>query len=166
MRSCQVLGGTALSNDLPLFRPAISPVGADRASVMRCRRSLLAAGGRRCCCHRCCQPGSRERVTWRPFEAAIVRVRLALYLPWPISQHLAVRMAVIRSRALLSSRAYPASLGMLAVLGARTACEDEVPWGAVGEYGVGICLGESVAQCCTGTGRTFLQVGQDDPERA
>ena len=84
----------------------------------------------------------------------------------PISQHLAVRTAVIRSRALLSSRAYPASLGMLAVLDACTACEDEVPWGAVGEYGVGICLGESVAQCCTGTCRTFLQVGQDDPERA
>jgi hypothetical protein len=51
----------------------------------------------------------------------------------PISQHLAVRTAVIRSRALLSSRACHASLGMLAVLDARTACEDEVPWGAVGK---------------------------------
>ena len=29
----QVLGGMALSNDLPSFRPDVSPVGADRASV-------------------------------------------------------------------------------------------------------------------------------------
>ena len=41
--------------DEPLFRPDISQVGADRASVMRCRRSLLSAGGCCCCCHRCCQ---------------------------------------------------------------------------------------------------------------
>ena len=41
--------------DRPFFRPDISPVGADRASVMRCRRSLLLAGGCCCCCHRCCQ---------------------------------------------------------------------------------------------------------------
>src|SRR5690349_22384308 len=33
----QVLGGTVLSNDLPLFRPDISQVGVDRASVVRCR---------------------------------------------------------------------------------------------------------------------------------
>jgi hypothetical protein len=29
-------------------------VGADRASVMRCRRSVLSAVGCCCCCHRCC----------------------------------------------------------------------------------------------------------------
>jgi hypothetical protein len=44
------------SHDRPFFRPDISPVGADRASVMRCRRSLVSAVGRCCCCHRCCQP--------------------------------------------------------------------------------------------------------------
>ena len=38
--------------DLPFFRPDISPVGSDRASVMRCRRSLLSAGGCCCCCQR------------------------------------------------------------------------------------------------------------------
>ena len=32
------------------------PVGTDRASVVRCRRSLLVAVGRCCCCHRCCHP--------------------------------------------------------------------------------------------------------------
>ena len=42
-------------------RPRSTPgnaslVGADRASVMRCRRSLLSAAGCCCCCHRCCQP--------------------------------------------------------------------------------------------------------------
>ena len=37
------------------FRSDISQVGADRASVMRCRRSLLLAVGCCCCCHRCCQ---------------------------------------------------------------------------------------------------------------
>jgi len=79
---------------------------------------------------------------------------------------LAARTAVICSHTLLSSRAYPASLRMLAVLDARIACEGEVPWGAVGEYGAGICVGESVAQCCAGPGRVFLQVGQDYPERA
>src|SRR5436190_22662092 len=41
--------------DCPLFRPDISPVGADRASVTRCRRSLAVAGS--CCC--CCQPADR-----------------------------------------------------------------------------------------------------------
>lgn len=39
-----------------LFRPDIPRVGTDRAGVMRCRRSLLAAVGCCCCCHRCCQP--------------------------------------------------------------------------------------------------------------
>jgi hypothetical protein len=38
-----------LHGGLPLFRPDISPVGADHARVMRCCRSLLAAVGR--CCH-------------------------------------------------------------------------------------------------------------------
>jgi hypothetical protein len=56
--------------DLPL-RPDISPVGVDRASVVRCRRSLLLAVGRCCCCHRCCQPRSWERVARRD---QIVRV--------------------------------------------------------------------------------------------
>ena len=49
--------GHGRTADLPLFRPDISPVGAERASVMRCRRSLLSAVGCCCCCHRCCQPG-------------------------------------------------------------------------------------------------------------
>ena len=38
-----------------VLRPDISPVGADRASVMRCRWALLLASGCCCCCHRCCQ---------------------------------------------------------------------------------------------------------------
>ena len=42
-------------SDLLLFRPDISPVGTDRASVMRCRRSLALAVGCCCSCHRCCQ---------------------------------------------------------------------------------------------------------------
>jgi hypothetical protein len=37
------------------FRPDISPVGVDRASVMRRHQSLLSAVGCCCCCHRCCQ---------------------------------------------------------------------------------------------------------------
>jgi hypothetical protein len=49
-------GAAALIPDRLLFRPDISPVGANRASVMRCWRSLLAAVGCCCCCHRCCQP--------------------------------------------------------------------------------------------------------------
>ena len=50
----------SLSHDLPLFRPDITPVGADFASVMRCCRSLLPAVGRCCCCHRCCHPSPRR----------------------------------------------------------------------------------------------------------
>ena len=42
--------------DRLLFRPDISQVGADRASVMGCRRSLRVAVGRCCCFHRCCHP--------------------------------------------------------------------------------------------------------------
>ncbi len=34
------------------FRPGICPIGADRARVMRCRRSLVLAVGRCYCCHR------------------------------------------------------------------------------------------------------------------
>jgi hypothetical protein len=50
-------GGSITSRaDLPFFRPDISPVGVDRASVMRCRRLLLVAVGGCCCCYRCCQP--------------------------------------------------------------------------------------------------------------
>jgi hypothetical protein len=44
--------GEAMSLEHPIFRPDISQVGADRASVMRYRRWLLVAVG--CCC--CCQP--------------------------------------------------------------------------------------------------------------
>ena len=47
---------TALSNNLPLFRPDISPVDTDRARVLRCRWSLVSAVGCCFCCHRCCQP--------------------------------------------------------------------------------------------------------------
>ena len=47
-----MLLGDGLADRL-LFRPDISQVGADRASVMRW--SLLVAVGC-CCCHRCCQP--------------------------------------------------------------------------------------------------------------
>jgi hypothetical protein len=36
-------GGPALSNDLPLCRPDISPVGRNRTSVMRCCWSRLVA---------------------------------------------------------------------------------------------------------------------------
>ena len=44
-----------LHGDRLFFRPDISPVGADRANVMRCCRSLMSVGGCCCCCHRCCQ---------------------------------------------------------------------------------------------------------------
>jgi hypothetical protein len=40
------------------FRADICPVGTDRASVTRCRWSLLVAVGRCGCCHRCCQLAS------------------------------------------------------------------------------------------------------------
>ncbi len=50
--------------DLLLFRPDISRVGADSASVMRCRRSLLSAVGCCCCCHRCCQSPAASFVVW------------------------------------------------------------------------------------------------------
>ena len=46
--------------DCPLFRPDISPVGADCASVMRCHRSLLLVVGRCCCRHRRCWSGSQR----------------------------------------------------------------------------------------------------------
>ena len=52
--------------DLPLFRPDISQVATDRASVLRCRRSLPLADGRCCCCHRCCQLGVGRPVASRP----------------------------------------------------------------------------------------------------
>jgi hypothetical protein len=51
----QSRGGTALIPDRLLLRPDIFPVGTDRATVMRCRRSLMTAVGCCCCCHRCCQ---------------------------------------------------------------------------------------------------------------
>jgi hypothetical protein len=82
-----------------------------------------------------------------------------------ISRHLAARTAVVYSHILLLSRT-DASLSLITVLDARTACEGEAPRGAVGKYGIGVCMGESVAQCRTGNGRAFLHVGQDDPERA
>jgi hypothetical protein len=48
------------------FRPGISLVSADRASVLRCRRSMLLAGGRCCCCHSCCQLSGGYPVASRP----------------------------------------------------------------------------------------------------
>ena len=53
--------GTVIAVGTALFRPDISQVGADRASVMRCGRSLMSAFGCCCCCHRCCQPRSGRR---------------------------------------------------------------------------------------------------------
>ena len=49
-------GALTLILDRLLFRPDISLVGTDRASVMRRGRSLLVAVGCCCCCQRCCQP--------------------------------------------------------------------------------------------------------------
>jgi hypothetical protein len=57
---------TAMILDRLLFRPDISQVAADRASVVRCRRSLALAVGRCCCCHRCCQRGAGPPVASRP----------------------------------------------------------------------------------------------------
>jgi len=62
--------------------------------------------------------------------------------------------------------AWPSVLRLLVALDARTACEGETPRGAVRKNGVGICVGQSVAQCRTGTGRALPHVGQDDPDRA
>ena len=50
---CRLLG--LFAQDLPLFRPDISPVGRNRASVVRCRWWLMSAVGCCCRCHRCCQ---------------------------------------------------------------------------------------------------------------
>src|SRR5690349_13294486 len=58
LRCCTAPGpaGEVAQPELPLFRPDLSPVGVNRASVMRCGRWLLPAGGHCCCCcHRCCQ---------------------------------------------------------------------------------------------------------------
>ena len=56
------------------FRPGICQVGADRASVVRCRRSLLVAVGRCCCCHRCCHPRDATAPGYLP-RPAVVLVR-------------------------------------------------------------------------------------------
>ncbi len=48
------------------FRPDISQVAADRASVLGCHRSLPLAVGRCCCCHRCCQLSPSRPVASRP----------------------------------------------------------------------------------------------------
>ncbi len=55
-RCCFRPGGSRVLDgaDRLLFRPGICQVDTDRASVMRCRRSLRVAVGR--CCHRCCHP--------------------------------------------------------------------------------------------------------------
>jgi hypothetical protein len=52
--------------DLPLMRPDIFPVATDRASYLRCRRSLPLAVGRCCSCHRCCQLGAGRPIACRP----------------------------------------------------------------------------------------------------
>ena len=56
------------------FRPGICQVGTDRASVVRCRRSLLVAVGRCCCCHRCCHPRDATAPGYLP-RPAVVLVR-------------------------------------------------------------------------------------------
>jgi hypothetical protein len=48
-------GPRSAGADRLLFRHGVRQVGADRARVMRCRRSLLVGGGCCSCCHRCCQ---------------------------------------------------------------------------------------------------------------
>ena len=45
----------APSNNRPHFSRGVRQVGADRARVMRCRRSLLVGGGCCGCRHRCCK---------------------------------------------------------------------------------------------------------------
>ena len=62
--------------DRPFFRPDISPVAADRASVMRCRRSLPVAGGRWCCCHRCRQLSPSRPAANRPGPQPAPRPRM------------------------------------------------------------------------------------------
>ena len=52
---------------LSVFRPDISQVGGDRASVVRCSRSLLAAVPC-CCCHGCCH--SRDLELPQPIRPA------------------------------------------------------------------------------------------------
>ena len=67
------------------FQAGHIPVGADRASVVRCRWSLLSAGGCCCCCHRCCQP-----LVLVPFSEVSRRCDSALSCPDPSNsdQHL------------------------------------------------------------------------------
>ena len=67
--------------DRPFFRPDISPVGIDRARVMRCRRSLVLAAGCCCCCHRCCQrrPGVSGG---SPVPALTAALAAALFHHW------------------------------------------------------------------------------------
>ena len=59
------------SNDLPLFRPGISPVGVNRASVMRCP-GAAACGWSLPCCHRCCHP-RRQRLGDHATDLRVVR---------------------------------------------------------------------------------------------
>jgi hypothetical protein len=54
------------------FRPGICQVGTDRASVVRCRRSLLVAVGRCRCCHRCCQPRDATAPGYLPRPAVVL----------------------------------------------------------------------------------------------
>jgi hypothetical protein len=91
-RSSARRGARHRSADLPLFRPDISPVGADSASVMRCRRSLLVAGG---CC-RCCQPrsgiGCARQVTRRARPGPTRRPPAASDTSYPSSGGLTRRL--------------------------------------------------------------------------
>jgi hypothetical protein len=70
-----------------LFRPDISQVGADRARVMRCRRSLPLADGCCRCCHRCCHS-----------HCGLGLHLLVLLRPLFFFSGLAVDLAVSRSR--------------------------------------------------------------------
>jgi hypothetical protein len=64
-------GGTALIPDRLLFRPDISPVGANRTRVMRCRQSPMTAVGCCCCCLGCCQRMLRSHCHGLPADGSV-----------------------------------------------------------------------------------------------